>query len=117
MFNLLAETGEEGEEEDRGGSQVPPRPIVMDREEVDLLLQRLHRSIGREYDRRAFLSEGVACQRLTFAQLVEHVEQERHLGGVDRVITNSAVTELYEEHFVGVLKKVESSWVSGFVCP
>jgi len=83
--------------------------VTVDWEEIDLILEKIHKLVGTEYNRNQFVNEVVLTnQTLSFSQLLDLLEERQHLANVDTVIANGAILELYEENILEVLKKVVS---------
>lgn len=95
VFNVLAQTGD-GED--------PVSPAEIDREEAEILVEKVHRLIGIVYDKDGFQRHlGSENQFLGFPQLLKLVE--KYLFGVDANVVNTVVAEIHEQYVLGVLKK------------
>ena len=100
VFNVLAHVDANDAEEEA------VVPVAMEWEEVELMLQKIHRVVGTEFVKAEFRAS-VGSERLTFgfAALLDILELE-HMNGVGEQVATSAVSELYEESVLGVLKSV-----------
>ena len=82
----------------------PLIPVVVDTEEVQIVLQKVHRIIGTPFDKKEFESMYKDGSPFSFCELLQLLES--HLVSVNVQIATNVVDELYEEYILGVLKKV-----------
>ena len=80
-------------------------PVRMDWEEVLVIVQRICRLIGRDYNKDAWKRRLEPLETFRFVPFLDVVERECFNEVSDTMIT-SVVGELYEEYIIGVLKKV-----------
>lgn len=103
VFNVLADTAPNPSLSANEDPEAAT-PVSMDWEEVLLLVQRIHRILGTDFDKDGERREAEARKSFSFAELLKLIEC-RHLAGTDPLMIINVISELYDENIQAVMKK------------
>ena len=80
-------------------------PLVLHAEEAGLLVEKLQIFMGQQFNEAAFSEALMGLDHLSYPQFL-YIVENKFLTNMDSEIISTAVTELFEEYVVEVIKKV-----------